>query len=199
MSYLVDGNNVMGQRIGWHRDKAGARRRLLEELARFARSARVSVAVVFDGAPDEHFPDGSSFMGVRVHYAARGSDADSRIKQMVEASRERRTLKVITSDRALADYVRLCGAEVIRAGEFRRRLDEADAGGAGGRGGSTATGHEGVRPAELEEWMHYFGVAPEDEPEEPPGATPKGGPGATRGGPKATKPGGRRASKGRRR
>src|SRR5919199_1223351 len=91
MSYLVDGNNVMAQRVGWHRDKPGARRRLLGELARFAR------------------------------------DADERIKGLVEASRERRTLKVVTSDRALADYVRRCGAEVIRSGEFRRRLDAATA------------------------------------------------------------------------
>src|ERR687885_117969 len=83
----------MGQRPGWHRDKAGARRRLLTELARFAR----------------------------------GSDADSRIKELVEASRERRTLKVVTSDRALADYVRRCGAQVVRSGEFRRRLDAATA------------------------------------------------------------------------
>jgi predicted RNA-binding protein with PIN domain len=84
MSYLVDGNNVMAQRVGWHRDKAGARRRLMTELSRFARGAGVTVEVVFDGAPEEFFPDGSYFMGVRVFYAERGSDADSRIKDLVE-------------------------------------------------------------------------------------------------------------------
>jgi len=159
MSYLVDGNNVMGQRVGWHRDKPGARRRLLRELARFAHTSGVSVEVVFDGAPDEFFPDGSSFMGVRVRYAARGSDADSRIKQLVEGSRERKTLKVVTSDRALADYVRRCGAAVVRAGEFRRRLDEA----AQGARTPEHEGHGGVKESELGEWMHYFGVAPEDD------------------------------------
>ena len=158
MSYLVDGNNVMAQRVGWHRDKPGARRRLLTELARFAREAGVSVEAVFDGAPDEFFPDGSYFMGVRVFYAVRGSDADSRIKELVEASRERRTLKVVTSDRALADYVRRCGAQVVRAGEFRKRLDapaaaeepEGDARG-------------GVKESDLDEWMYYFGASPEDD------------------------------------
>ena len=157
MSYLVDGNNVMAQRVGWHKDKPGARRRLLGELARFAREAGVTVEAVFDGAPDEFFPDGSYFMGVRVFYAERGRDADARIKQLVEASRERRTLKVVTSDRALADYVRRCGAEVVRSGEFRRRLDalshteedERDA--------------RGVKESELGEWMYYFGADPEDD------------------------------------
>jgi predicted RNA-binding protein with PIN domain len=159
MSYLVDGNNVMAQRVGWHRDKAGARRRLLMELARFAREAGATVEAVFDGAPDEFFPDGSFFMGVRVFYAARGSDADARIKQLVEASRERRTLKVVTSDRALADYVRRCGAQVIRSGEFRRRLDAPVP--AGEEPESEARGV--VKEDELGEWMYYFGVAPEDD------------------------------------
>jgi predicted RNA-binding protein with PIN domain len=157
MSYLVDGNNVMAQRVGWHRDKTGARRRLLTELARFAREAGVTVEAVFDGAPDEFFPDGSRFMGVRVFYAARGSDADSRIKELVESSRERRTLKVVTSDRALVDYVRRCGVEVIRSGDFRRRLDAASA-------EESEPGERGVvKESELDDWMYYFGAAPEDD------------------------------------
>jgi predicted RNA-binding protein with PIN domain len=159
MSYLVDGNNVMAQRVGWHRDKAGARRRLLTELARFARAAGVTVEAVFDGAPDEFFPDGSYFMGVRVFYAERGRDADARIKELVESSRERRTLKVVTSDRALADYVRRCGAEVIRSGDFRRRLDAA----ASAAEEPERDARGGVRETELGDWMYYFGVAPEDD------------------------------------
>ena len=160
MSYLVDGNNVMAQRVGWHRDKAGARRRLLGELSKFARAAGLTVEVVFDGAPDEFFPDGSYFMGVRVFYAERGSDADSRIKDLVEASRERRTLKVVTSDRALADYVRRCGVEVIRSGEFRKRLDASESAGASAK---DEAGRGGVKESEMDEWMYYFGVAPEDD------------------------------------
>jgi predicted RNA-binding protein with PIN domain len=156
MSYLVDGNNVMGQRVGWHRDKAGSRRRLLTELSRFARASGITIEAVFDGMPDDFFPDGSYFMGVRVFYAARGGDADARIKELVEASRERRTLKVVTSDRALADYVRRCGVEVIRSGDFRRRLDAAP-------DGAEAPERVGVQESEMGEWMYYFGVAPEDD------------------------------------
>src|SRR5215208_4935515 len=159
MSYLVDGNNVMAQRVGWHRDKPGARRRLLVELARFAREAGVTVEAVFDGAPDEFFPDGSYFMGVRVFYAERGRDADARIKALVERSRERRTLKVVTSDRALADYVRRCGAQVVRSGEFRRRLDASAADAETPRRDPRG----GVQESEWGEWMYYFGADPEDD------------------------------------
>jgi predicted RNA-binding protein with PIN domain len=158
MAYLIDGNNVMGQRVGWHRDRVRARRELLEELARFAARKKARVAVVFDGAPDEHFADGSSYKGVRVYYAARGSDADERIKTLVEESRERRTLLVVTSDRALAEYVRRCGAQVVRAGEFRRRMEAAEAEGA-------SRADEDAPPIEesTERWMRYFGVGPEDD------------------------------------
>jgi predicted RNA-binding protein with PIN domain len=157
MSYLIDGNNVMGQRVGWHRDRVRARRELLDELARFALMKKARVAVVFDGAPDEHFADGASYRGVRVFYALRGSNADERIKSLVESSRERRTLFVVTSDRALSDYVRRCGAQVLRAGEFRRRMEEANA--------ESTTGNTDAPPIEetTERWMRYFGVAPEDD------------------------------------
>ncbi len=166
MSYLVDGNNVMGQRVGWHRDKPAARRRLLDDLARFATAKRVRVAVVFDGAPEKHFGDGASYRGVQVFYAARGSNADERIKGMVDASRERRTLLVVTSDRALAEYVSRSGARVVRAGDFRRRMDEINAGSGraspkGGEPGERASDDQGVAG-----WMRYFGVAPEDDEEE---------------------------------
>ncbi|HVG38676.1 MAG TPA: NYN domain-containing protein, partial [Pyrinomonadaceae bacterium] len=118
MPYLIDGNNLMAQRPGWHRDRAGARRRLLDDLAAYTAHKRVRLAVVFDGAPETHFADGASYRGVRVYYAERGSDADTRIKRFVEDSRERRTLLVVTSDRALGDYVRRTGARVLRSGEF---------------------------------------------------------------------------------
>jgi predicted RNA-binding protein with PIN domain len=156
MAYLVDGNNVMAQRVGWHRDKPGARRRLLDELARFAHIKRVRVTVVFDGAPDEFFPDGATYKHVRVHYAARGSNADERIKALVEAARERRTLRVVTSDRALAAYVRRCGVEVVASGAFRRLMAETEA--------ATTTPYD-KREIEADEahWLRYFGVAPEDD------------------------------------
>jgi uncharacterized protein len=159
MPYLVDGNNVMAQRVGWHRDKPRARRGLMDELAQFAQRRRVRVTVVFDGAPEQHFGDGASYQGVRVFYAERGSNADERIKQMVENARERRTLIVVTSDRQLADYVRRCGAQVVRSGEFRKKLEEA----------MLEAAHQNQdEPSvngKLDEWMRYFGVAPEDDEE----------------------------------
>ena len=159
MPYLVDGNNVMGQSVGWHKDKRRARLLLLDKLAAFAERKGASVSVVFDGAPDDFVADGSLYRDVRVHYSARGSDADARIRSLVEAARERRTLIVVTSDRALADSVRARGARVLRSGEFRRMMGER---GAGEEANPGAEKKE-VRPDDTAHWMRYFGVGPEDE------------------------------------
>jgi predicted RNA-binding protein with PIN domain len=155
--YLIDGNNVIGQRVGWHRDKPGSRRRLLEELARFLRLKKNRVAVVFDGAPDKSFPDGSSYCGVKIFYARPKSNADSRIIEMVEAERNKKSLVVVTSDRKLTSRVRASGARVMRSGEFRRMLDEI---------AENATDQEADTPKikddEMSEWLRYFGVEESD-------------------------------------
>jgi predicted RNA-binding protein with PIN domain len=155
--YVIDGNNVIGGRVGWHRDKPGSRRLLLHDLARLARVKKLRLNVVFDGAPDPQFPDGSSYRGVRIFYARLGSDADSRIVEMVEAERNKKSLVVVTSDRKLTSRVRASGARVMRSGEFRRMLDEI---------AENATDQEADTPKikddEMSEWLQYFGVEESD-------------------------------------
>ena len=153
--YLVDGNNLM-----W---RGQTRRELLEELALFVRLKKVKMAVVFDGAPEANFPDNSSFQMVKIHYHPRGSNADERIKQIVEASRERQTLFVITSDRALSDFVRRTGAKVMNCPEFRQRMANLPP------QKTAAKDEPSVKPDELNDWMRYFGVDETDDvPVEPP-------------------------------
>lgn len=157
MSYIVDGNNVMGQTPGWHRDKARSRRMLLEKLAAFARVKKAKLTVVFDGAPDPAMPEGAAFRGVRVLYAERGSDADTRIVRLVEESPDPRGLTVVTSDRHLAFRVRSCGAVVTQSGKFRletERLLESIPGPDDG---------ENLEIGDVNKWLRYFGSLPEDD------------------------------------
>ncbi len=157
MAYIVDGNNVMGQTPGWHRDKSGARRGLLEQLAAFAHVKKARVTAVFDGAPDEGVPEGSAYHGVKVLYAKRGSDADTRIEQLVESARDRRGLIVVTSDRRLAHAIRSLGASVLRSGEFRNLIEEVIA------GRPLAEDGEQFDLGDMNEWLRYFGASPEDD------------------------------------
>jgi len=155
MPYLVDGNNVMGQTPGWHRDKSKSRRALLDKLAAFARAKKARVTVVFDGSPDSGIPDGSVHHGVRVLYAEQGSDADSRIHRLVETSTDPRGLTVVTSDRHLAFLVKSRGAPVIRSGEFRAQMDRLLE--------SNPSMTEEAEVSDINAWLRYFGSLPEDD------------------------------------
>src|SRR5688500_8931543 len=157
MAYLVDGNNVMGQRPGWHRNRERARRDLLEQLAAFSRVKRARITVVFDGRPDKEFPEASAFRGVKVLYAEPGSDADTRIERLVEASADRRGLTVVTSDRRLLSTVRARGASTMRSGEFRALFEACLDGGQKVEDGETESVDD------LDGWLRYFGSLPEDE------------------------------------
>lgn len=157
--YLIDGNNVIGQRgkgyEEWFSDKPGSRRRLLQDLARLARVRKLRLTVVFDGAPDAAFPDGASFRSIKVFYARQNSDADTRIIEIAEAERNKKNLTVVTSDGKLAARVRVCGVKVMRSGEFRRMMEDA---------AEIATGNDRmVAEEETDEWLRYFGVDETDD------------------------------------
>ena len=122
MRWVVDAMNVIGSRPdGWWRDRDAAVRRLLDDLARFAASGE-EVTAVLDAGPAGLASPGS---GVQVRVAARrGRDAaDDEIVGLVAADPAPASVRVVTSDAALAARVRALGGEVEGAGTFRRRLD----------------------------------------------------------------------------
>jgi drug/metabolite transporter (DMT)-like permease/predicted RNA-binding protein with PIN domain len=120
--WLVDGMNVIGSRPdGWWRDRHGAMRRLTLQLGELASRTGEQVSVVFDGrAPRD--PPRAPAVTVSFAPGGRGS-ADDRIAETVAADADPPSLRVVTSDRELADRVRAAGAEVISSRSFRDRLD----------------------------------------------------------------------------
>jgi hypothetical protein len=125
MRWIVDGNNVMGARPdGWWRDRAGAAARLAAQVDGFARDAGEPVVLFFDGRPRDLRLPGDTPLETRFA-PNRGRDAaDHAIAERVEADADPGSIRVVTSDRELADRVRAAGADVEGAGRFRARLDE---------------------------------------------------------------------------
>ncbi len=125
--WLVDGMNVIGSRPdGWWRDRTGAMRRLTRELDALAEATGDPVTVVFDGRARE-----VQAARVDVRFARRrGPDAaDDDIAEIAAGDDDPGALRVVTSDARLAGRVRATGAEVVGAGELRRRLAALAAGG----------------------------------------------------------------------
>ena len=110
---VVDGNNVMGSRPdGWWKDRAGAAKRLVEQLGDWAARTEQDVLVVFDGAPPPAMPQPDR---VEVRFARRRGPhaADDDRAEIVVGEED--TPVVVTSDADLARRVREHGAEVAGA------------------------------------------------------------------------------------
>jgi predicted RNA-binding protein with PIN domain len=118
--WLVDGLNVIGSRPdGWWRDRPAAMRKLARRLEEFAETTGDEVTVVFDGRPFD--VDAGR---VQVMFASRQGPnaADDDIAELVAHDEDPASLKVVTTDSALAGRVREHGAEVVTGGRFEREL-----------------------------------------------------------------------------
>jgi predicted RNA-binding protein with PIN domain len=121
--FVVDGMNVIGaQPDGWWRDRAAARRRLVDDVAPLIGDG-TEVTVVFDGRPGVGEGDGAAAVGMEVRFAPGGPNAaDDVIVEMVRTLSRPGDTVVVTSDRALADRVRRLGVTVEGTRAFRARL-----------------------------------------------------------------------------
>jgi predicted RNA-binding protein with PIN domain len=121
---VVDAMNVIGSRpTGWWRDRRGAMRTLLEELATYAHKSGDEVTVVLDSDP---FDVPGEAKTIEVLFAPGGPDAaDDVIVDFVAEHAHPESLLVATSDKRLAARVHMLDAETISAGALRRMLDAA--------------------------------------------------------------------------
>ena len=118
MHWLVDGMNVIGTRPdGWWRDRDAAMLRLVDELERWAAAESEEVTVVFERPPSP--PLRSTVIEVAHAPRARANAADDEIVRRLEASTQTADVRVVTSDRWLADRARALGAAVVPAEAFR--------------------------------------------------------------------------------
>ncbi len=120
MRWLIDASNVIGSRPdGWWRDREGATRRLIEALREFAAGGE-QVTVVLDAGPPEW---AGSEGDLEVAIAPRrGRDAaDDEIARRLDADPDPGSVRVVTSDAALAARARERGARVEGAGAFRKQ------------------------------------------------------------------------------
>ena len=115
--------NVIGARPdGWWRDKAAARRRLVNGLADMGEPAG-AITVVFDGRPRPDEIAAAHALGVTALFAPGGPNAaDEVIVELVLGLRAPENVTVVTSDAALAREVRQAGATVEGAKAFGDRL-----------------------------------------------------------------------------
>ena len=118
---LVDGYNVTktaygGLALEQQRD------RLLKGLGALAARTGAEVTVVFDGA-ERAGPAVAAPRNVRCLFSRAGETADEVLRRMARAEPAGRSVVVVSSDREVADGVRLCGARPMASLALVRLLD----------------------------------------------------------------------------
>jgi len=120
--WIVDGMNVIGTRPdGWWRDRHGAMVALVDLLERWAVADDEDVTVVFEQPPSP--PIRSSVIEVTHARRPRQNSGDDEIIRRIVAAGDGADVRVVTSDRGLADRARAIGAGVEASAPFRSRLD----------------------------------------------------------------------------
>jgi predicted RNA-binding protein with PIN domain len=123
MRWLVDGMNVIGTRPdAWWKDRDAAMLRLVDLLERWAAGAGEDVTVVFERPARP--PIRSTVIEVRHAPRPKPDAADDEIVRLLEEAPDPATVRVVTSDRWLADRAWAAGASVEGARSFRARLDD---------------------------------------------------------------------------
>ncbi len=127
MHWVVDGMNLIGSRPdGWWRDRPGARRRLVDELASLVGPG-VAVTVVFDGRPTAGEAEAAAARGVEARFAPGGPDAaDHAIVALVGCLPDTAELVVVTSDGALVASLQRAGVATEGVRAFGARLAGPD-------------------------------------------------------------------------
>jgi len=124
MRWFVDGMNVIGTRPdGWWRDRDGAMLRLVDLLERWAAAEGEDVTVVFERKPSP--PIRSTVIEVAHAPRPKRDAADDEIVRRLLAEPDIRDIRVVTSDRWLADRASAEGATIVGAETFRDRIESA--------------------------------------------------------------------------
>lgn len=124
MRWIVDGMNVIGTRPdAWWKDRDRAMLRLVDWLERWAAAEGEQVTVVFERPPSP--PIRSTVVDVRHAPRPKPDAADDEILRLLRADATPAAVRVVTSDRLLADLARGEGATVEGAESFRRRIEDS--------------------------------------------------------------------------
>jgi predicted RNA-binding protein with PIN domain len=120
--WIVDGMNVIGSRPdGWWKDRGRAMVTLVDRLDRWASIQGDDVTVVFERPPSSMIT--SSVIEVAHAPRAAANSADDEIFRRVQADARPHEIRVVTSDKALANRVASLGASVYPAESFRDLID----------------------------------------------------------------------------
>lgn len=158
MSIIVDGYNYIGRSRELQLHDPEASGKLIYLMGQYCRIVQKTLTIVYDG---NYFIDHANrkrqYGRVTVIYTSPMYSADDQIKKMVTQAepKHRKTLRVITSDAEIIQYVQSHGAVAIRVEEFEVHVHDALS-----TGPATERAQIRLTDAEVHHWLKEFEEKP---------------------------------------
>ncbi len=150
--YIIDGYNLVYQfpelRRILERDLEGARQGLLDRIGLYIGENRLKAVVVFDG-DGRVLSEPGRRLGIEVIYSKPPEKADPLIKRMIENHSDE-GLVVVSSDREIVDFARLCGVKAVSSSQFVHEMSDRP------KNEAEKKFDYPMSDDELDEWMHLF-------------------------------------------
>ena len=171
---LIDGYNYLHAMRGLEhrqpiRDLEAARVELHELLSRYQNITEDQIRIVYDSRSGRRTPNEEQ-AHVQIVYAPATATADDYIVRLVKSSKQPGRITVVTSDKELAERVKVLQAHVMKSSSFHRRLAEAFEKGANMTDDKMHEKPGRPSPDEIDYWMDEFSKSmrkpPRDEEEE---------------------------------
>jgi len=122
---IIDGYNLI-HKIPYlksllHTSLEQARERLINLLTSYGIKRNIEIVIVFDGnlMRSSHSP---SRPKVKVMFSKPLQKADQLIKSLIEQTKHKRLLTIVSSDREIARFAKVCGCGVESSDEFYKAL-----------------------------------------------------------------------------
>jgi predicted RNA-binding protein with PIN domain len=149
--YLIDGNNLLGS-WGGPAVPGDGRHEVVRRVSAFCRAKGARAIIVFDGAPFRPEAADQQLGKVTIRFPGQGRDADSLIREIVDAAARPAELVVVSSDKPVYSYARTRGARVLRAHEWNALAREVPP----RRRKGAANGEKPERETDVEGWLKRF-------------------------------------------
>lgn len=125
--YILDGNNIIGkdrelkqlQQI----EPQLSREKLIPLIDRYFAKKKVKVSLHFDGFQKDIVKSSKA----KIIYSD-NKTADEKIRDQIESSKNSKKLVVVTSDRSLFEFAKVCSCTVIKSEEFLNQIRDEKTG-----------------------------------------------------------------------
>lgn len=150
---IIDGYNVLhaipALKKTLLQDAHTAREMFIHAVSRMSHTRKFRCTIVFDGAEPSGTAKQTSHAPVHVVYSF-PETADARIRRMIEQSKQRTQLVIVSSDRGITDLARVCSCQVHTAQHFANLLSSED-------DVVTEKSDVTLSPQQVKEWLRIFG------------------------------------------